>query len=394
MNQPENSINEVSNQSNAERSKNRLGIVCAVAVIAVLASTLWPFNPFPSNRVRWLPQANGVVFDGGGLVISKEPLRAAATGDRQGCTLELLLRPAAVASLETILGFYATDNPRKFLVQQWTDSLLVRHDVVDAGGSLHRTEFDVDHVFEVGRLLVLTIVSGSNGTVVYTNGQQVQAFHRVTISQNELSGQMVLGTSPVDYQPWSGEVRGLAIHSSEMTPSEVFQHYQSWSEKPGVDPSELGRTLALYFFTERAGRQIHNAVASGPALEIPKNFAVPHKALLASPKEEFAASWWYVRDLLLNVAGFVPLGFIVCAYFASTRSRGKAVFYTILAAGMLSFAIEVLQAYIPRRDSGMTDIITNTLGAAIGAALARPRVVRAMLEKTKWITRYGKSVSP
>ena len=55
--------------------------------------------------------------------------------------------------------------------------------------------------------------------------------------------------------------------------------------------------------------------------------------------------------------------------------------YTILGAGTLSFTIEVLQYYIPRRDSGTTDIITNSLGAATGALLARTSAARRFLER-------------
>jgi len=54
---------------------------------------------------------------------------------------------------------------------------------------------------------------------------------------------------------------------------------------------------------------------------------------------------------------------------------------------MLSFVIEVLQYYIPRRGSGMTDIITNTLGAALGAMLLQVGAVRRALEQMKLIRR-------
>jgi hypothetical protein len=308
-------------------------------------------------------------------------LQAGENPTQQSCTLELLLRPAAVKSLYTILSFYTPNHPGQFLLRQWTDGLLVSHDVADDWNKIKikRRKIDVDHVFEVGKTLLLTIVSGPNGTVVYKNGRQAQFFRTFTILQSELSGQIVMGTSPVEYQPWLGEVRGLAIYSSGLTPAQVFDHYKAWTEGPGVNPAEP-YIIALYRFTERAGNKLHNVARAGPDLEIPKNFTVPHKALLSSPVKEFQASWGYVKDILLNVGGFVPLGFVVCAYLALGRSRGKAIFFTIFAAGMLSIAIEVLQAYIPRRVSGTTDIITNTLGATLGAALARPGGIRRLLE--------------
>ena len=365
-------------QLQATPTKKRLGILCGITVTAMLAATLWPFNPFPRNEVRWLTEANGISFGGAGLVISEEPLRTEENLTQQSCTLELLLRPASVKSLYTILSFYTPNHPEQFLVRQWTDGLLVSHDVLDDRNKIKRRKIDVDHAFEVGKILLVTIVSGPNGTVVYKNGRQAQFFRTFTISQSELSGQIVMGTSPVEYQPWLGEVRGLAIYSNALTPAQVFDHYKAWTGRPGVNLAEP-YTIALYGFTERAGNKLHNAAHGGPDLEIPRNFTVPHKALLTSPVKEFQASWGYVKDVLLNVGGFVPLGFVACAYLALGRSRGKAIFFTIFAAGMLSIAIEVLQAYIPRRVSGTTDIITNTLGATLGAALVRPSGVRRLL---------------
>ena len=362
----------------AAQNKNRLGIVCSVMIVAVLAATLWPFNPFPRNRVHWLTEANGIQFESSGLVISKVPLQAAQNNPQQSCTVEIFLRPAAIDSSSTILTFYTPNNPEQFLVRQWTDGLLVSHDVVEANGQVKRRKLDVDHAFEAGKILLVTIVSGPNRTVVYTDGQEAHYFPRFTISQSELSGQIVIGTSPVNYQPWAGQLLGLAIYSDELTHEQVFEHYEGWTGSK-VDPSRFSGALAFYSFNERAGRKIHNALVSGPDLEIPTVFSVPHKTMLSSPIQEFQASWEYVKDDLLNVAGFIPLGFVICAYLRSTRGRGRSILLTIFAAATLSFMIEVLQAYIPRRVSGTTDIITNTLGAALGAVLARPTVVRRFL---------------
>ena len=372
----------MNNQLQAARGSPRLAILCWIAVAAVLAATLWPFNPFPPNRVRWLRDPDGIAFDGAGLVISNASLRVTENTLTQSCSLEILLRPAAVTSLYTILNFYTPNNPEQFLVRQWTDGLLVSHDFVDATGKVKRKKFDVDHAFQTGKLLLITIVSGANGTTVYSNGQVARFLPRFSISLSELSGQIVLGTSSVDYQPWAGEVRGLAIYSTGLTAEQVLNHYERWTGRPEpilASPLDLSGVVAFYSFNERTGQEIHNAAAAAPDLEIPKHFAVPHKALLKSPIKEFHANWDYVKDVVFNVAGFVPLGVILCAYFALARSRVQTILYATLGGGMLSFAIEVLQAYIPQRVSGMTDIITNTLGAAIGALLARPSSIRRLL---------------
>jgi VanZ family protein len=53
----------------------------------------------------------------------------------------------------------------------------------------------------------------------------------------------------------------------------------------------------------------------------------------------------------------------------------------------------VLQAYIPQRHSDTTDIITDTLGAAFGAILARSAVVRRSLKRLTSVTADGNSVT-
>jgi len=361
-----------------------------VAVVAVLIATLWPFNPFPRNGVTWLQGISGLKFERAGLAVSNGPLKPLTQGT-ESYTLELLLRPASTKSAYTILAFYTPTRPAQLLVRQWTDGLLVTHDAAVERDRTKTIKFDVDHVFRPGRLVLVTISSGPNRTAVYLDGQPADSFPRFKISQSELSGEIVLGTSPVTYQPWQGELRGLAIYSKELTRADALRHYKEWTDPSG--PPDLDGALARYTFAEVAGREVRNEVASGPNLEIPANFSVPHKGLLRSAAKEFKANWMYAIDVLMNIAGFVPLGLIVCAYLAWTRSPWKAILITIVACGILSFVIEVLQYYIPRRGSGTTDIITNTLGAALGAALSQAGAVRPTLEKMKLIRRVQRSAT-
>ena len=365
---------------------DRIGLLCLIAIIAVLVGTLWPFNPWPTNKVMWLEDANGLRFDRAGVVVSKSPLQLPhPTFTQKSCSIELLVRPANVGVSDTILGFYIPDDPTHLLVRQWTDGLLVTHDSTDSQGKVKQTKFDVDHAFQTGKLVLLTITSSPNGSVVYRNATHPQSFPRFTISPNELAGQIVLGTSPADYRPWLGDIRGLAIYAKELTPAEVASHYAEWSATQITNPSDADGAIARYRFTERAGREIHSDVASGPTLEIAASFNIPHKAMLKSAVKEFDPTRLYVNDVLLNIAGFIPLGVILCVYFSRARSRSRAIVCATLFGALLSFTIEVLQAYIPRRVSGTTDIITNTVGTLLGAAIVNPAFVKNILQAAKFL---------
>ncbi len=357
-----------------------------MVVVAVLVATLWPFNPFPRNGVTWLNGAGGLNFESAGLVLSNEPLRPPETQATESYTLELLLRPATTKSACTILAFY-TARSRLLLVRRYKDGLLVTHDARVESDPDNSIKFDVDHVFRPGKLVLVTISSGPKGTAVDLDGQPAGSFPRFTISRSELSGEIVLGTSPMSYAPWSGEVRGLALYAKELTPADAVLHYKEWTGPSGRP--DLDGALARYTFAQRGGSEVRNEVTAGPQLEIPVVFSVPHKPLLQPVAKEFRTTWRYAINLLMNVAGFVPLGLIVCAYLAWTRSRWQAILTTTIACGFLSFIIEVLQYYIPRRGSGVTDIVTNTLGAVLGATLTQMGEVRHVLEEMKLIRVQG-----
>jgi VanZ family protein len=379
----------VNDKLSALPEKRRIGILCVIAIFAVLFATLWPFNPWPANQVTWLPDSDGLRFGRDGVVVSKTPLdlpQEMPAG--QSCSIELLLRPANFERSDIILSFYLPQNSTHLLILQWQDLLMVTHDSNDAQGQLRHTVIGARHAFQIGKLVLVTITSGPNGSILYLNATPAQTSNRFTISLNELAGQFILGTTPVEHRQWMGEIRGLAIYAKQLTPAEVLSHYAAWiapdpfNHGP-LNPADTGAAIARYAFSERSGREVHSAVSPGPTLEIPASFDVPHKAMLRSAFKEFDPSRHYLYDVLENVAGFIPLGAILCVYFSLTHPRSKAVLYATLIGGSLSLTIEVLQAFIPRRTSGMTDIITNTLGALIGAAITNPNLVRKILRTVR-----------
>src|ERR1700704_2140830 len=85
-----------------------------------------------------------------------------------------------------------------------------------------------------------------------------------------------------------------------------------------------------------------------------------------------------VFDVVVNVIGYVPLGFLA-ALAAYPRLRGgRAFVFGFACSLLLSFALESLQLYLPTRTSSNLDLLANAAGGALGAlaAVAGPRALR------------------
>lgn len=79
--------------------------------------------------------------------------------------------------------------------------------------------------------------------------------------------------------------------------------------------------------------------------------------------------YWTGFDVMVNVAGYVPLG-VLLVTAASPRLRGgRALFFAVFAGTLLSFSMEALQAYLPSRVSSNLDLATNAAGVLAGALL-------------------------
>jgi hypothetical protein len=94
-------------------------------------------------------------------------------------------------------------------------------------------------------------------------------------------------------------------------------------------------------------------------------------------------------DGFLNVLLFVPFGFGLAERL---RERGKSFAFTLalaLASGALfSYSIELLQYYIPQRDSGWEDVFTNSTGSVVGCVgceILGPTLLRELSRCERWL---------
>jgi VanZ family protein len=357
--------------------KQVLGLVCALVLVIILTAGLWPFHA-PKNEVSWLSNGNGIHFGTHGVILSPNALGLAGLRDSTSCSLEIWLQPANVDVGGTILAFYTPETRTVgFSLHQSIDDLFLRR------GTYPRrvkARLYVSHLFLQDKQPFVTITSGAQGMVVYVNGAPVRTSPAFGLSSKDLSGQLIVGNHPLTDDGWHGDLKGLAIYDRELTTAEVLQHYDAWTTNQKAQIKNEG-PVALYLFDEGRGDVVHRETNSGTDLRIPEHFLVLSAPFLETPWEEFRPSWSYWKDVLINIGGFVPLGFFFCAYFSSVRRFDRALLATIVLGGAVSLTIEVLQAFLPTRDSGMTDIITNTLGTSIGAFLYSCESVQALVAK-------------
>lgn len=88
--------------------------------------------------------------------------------------------------------------------------------------------------------------------------------------------------------------------------------------------------------------------------------------------------YWTWFDVLANVAGYTPLGFLLALSFLrrgqvrffARHQNIAAVVVAVLAGAALSFLMETVQNFLPSRVSSNVDLGLNALGTLVGASVA------------------------
>ena len=344
--------------------KNVLGLICLVVTAVILLAGLWPFNFRPENKVRWLQDQNGVEFFGQAIIDSTIPLFQHSNIPINSISVELCLQSStdSISHIGHIFSILDDHGSEIFFVGQWRSHLLLGKGI--HGKKTYR-EVGIRDALKKGEKRFVTITSGTDGTNIYADGLLLKSsprFHLFSMKEKP-SGRIILGNSPRGGEYWTGNLLSLAIYDRALTGEEVSRHSQS------EGPRE-GGLIARYLFDEHSGTSAHDSVG-GYHLVIPSRFEVLKKTILVPPWKDFRLTHSYLMDIVTNILGFIPFGFFLSAYLRMRKphSNFRRLLLSMIIAGCISLFIELIQVYLPTRNSQLTDVITNTIGAIIGVIL-------------------------
>lgn len=362
-----------------DKNPRLLLAICLIILLILLAAGLWPLNFHARNKVTWLNDQNGVHFYGQGIIVGSDIRNQGHKSpfSEKSITLEIWLRPLMeTTNLPHILTLSDGKSPELFLVGQWKSHLVIRSRMEDPVARTREKpyrEIGLQNGLLKNQDTFITITSGTGGTVVYVNGKAIRSYSNYNMLADvpERPLRFILGNSSTGESFWIGNLTGFAVYNRVLTAAEVFKSHQTWTGKTPAFVSPGEGCLGMYLFDERKGATILNKAAFNDALAIPEIFKPVQRRILTSLRHGFRWNFSYIQDITIYIIGFIPFGFFFSALLLkTTRRRGLLTCVTIVILGIsLSLAIELTQAYLPTRDSSLTDVVMNAMGAILGVTI-------------------------
>lgn len=335
--------------------------------LGIVVAGLWPFNFVPKNQIRWLPAGAGLSFDGYGQVYSAGPMfLPRSSDDPADSIIELVFTPSKYYSDASTVFLLANQDVLNFAIgQSVTDLFLQGSFKQDVGVPVEKLW--IDHVCDQAKELFVTVTLDTRHVDIYLNGQLARVFP-VSARADNLSGTVFVGHNVKGRAQWSGSLARLAILKGTFDAAEVSWRYEQWTKTRHLD-TDVNHLGAAYEFVTPARDFLSNVAKTGPYLIIPKTFRLSKPIVLEWP-DHFNRS--VAIDAVVNIAGFIPFGLVtcLCLRFWTGWSISRCAVMTILVGASVSLVIELLQVFLPTRDSSLADLVTNILGTAIGGGAA------------------------
>jgi glycopeptide antibiotics resistance protein len=352
-----------------------IAIIVAVFLIVLflffgLRPKTWPGN----NGVSWLPEEKALRFKPPGIAYVDDFSFSHVETLFTEFSFHVTVSPERLSFLgfKPILLVHAGDDSKQLSVWHWGPSLIVMNgDDYDYTRKLPR--IFGENVLTTSKQSFISVTSGSHGSHLYIDGEEVASSKEMRLKLPETSGKrrLVLGNSVRGDQGWEGDLFAFGLYGKAFSQAEIKNHFQTWKKSGKLPQSQFDNLQLLYNFENVKGAQVMEASGKGPPLFIPSKPLVLQKAFLVVPGRDIEMNSLFAIDVFLNLAGFVLLGAVLyhCLIQFDLPFSTYLPWVVLLFCFLLSLSLEILQTSLPTRVSSLLDLILNTLGGWLGAKL-------------------------
>lgn len=325
-----------------------------------------------SNNVNWIPEESGICFEKFGIAYTNPLIELAENNlfnlKEFSFEIALKLKNGSDGGFKFILVLHSGKDSEQLLIGQWRSWIICMNgdDYAHRRGT-NRISLNISSI--ISKKGLLTITTGKEGTSIYLNGQLIRKKEDLKLKiPNGDKARLVLGNSVYGKNSWSGDIYGLAFYDYALLPQEIKLHYDLWLKDQNFSFAEKDKTYAVYFFDDWGNSIVLDHSGREQHIEIPSEMRILQKAILELPWKKVRFNSSFIRDTIINLVGFIPLGFFLTAsliVLGGTFNKHR-ILIAISVCFMVSLIIEISQAWIPSRSSQMLDLALNTLGGLIG----------------------------
>ena len=345
-------------------------------ILVILFWGLRPKSISTGNDVQWLPDKHALSFRQSGIAYIDDLKTFHCSNDSGEFTIELRVAAQNIEKrgFRPILMIHDGSDYDQLTIWQWGPSIIAMNGE-DYDYTKKKPRVSIKDILTPGEIVNISITSSNRSTKLYIDGQlsvEDQTW-QISMPGNGRKRRLILGNSVYAKHGWEGSIYSLAIHARALSEAEVRQTHQWQSPEilqHNINPDE---TYLRYTFTERNGLSMDDQYGLDTPLLIPERIVMLKKSFLITPWHSLSLSRSFFVDVFLNLFGFMPLGALLyCRFsqsFAGSDRSARAI--TFLSCFLISFTIEICQAWQPTRTSSLLDLLLNSLGGYLGILLVR-----------------------
>lgn len=358
--------------------KNRLKLLVGLLVAIFFGTLFFGLRPKDftfTNGANWISERPGIRFSKYGIAYTDPFVESIKEGisELNGFSITIAFKPESFHEdgFNFILSIHNGKNCDQLLVGQWRSYIIVMNG--DDYSNRRKTPRVAANIFSpTPKITFLTVSTSKKGTKVYVSSQLAKTNSDLILKiPKGDKTRLILGNSVYGKHSWNGEIYGLAFYDYPLNANEALFHSKRWHEDQNLSFAEKGKPAVLYLFDEKRGKKAFDRGEGKLHLEIPPRMHTLEKPILSPPWIGLKLNRNYFIDIIVNIIGFIPLGFILSTtlFKFNVTSEKRVVLMTVASCFILSLTIEIIQAWMPSRSSSMLDLMSNTSGALIGVLI-------------------------